>query len=768
MNAGEIERVKSVGWLGAYDFYDGFVLYRRNEDGIRQTWKYDNYPYYFFIREEDLYKSKPLFSHFNQAGISVSGKIESPWVRVYCKNTRSKTDNPLNTVLGSLKSNGIPTFEADIPNWQRFCIEHDIRVDVNQKIAYLDIETDDSRGPINIGQDRIVSVGIIDDKDARWFFCDNNEETILRETRDLLVNYDLIVTYNGDRFDIPYLKARFELYGIQWLPRTVVHLDAYERLARTVFRVGAAGGMETRSWRLDDVGYAVVGKRKVKHDESIWELFNSNRELLREYNLVDVELLKGIVETLKLIDTMQLTSSVCGRFLTGVTRVGSILDMYILKNANARNIHYPTITLKKWESATKRGGNDSSIREGVVGGFVKDASIGLHENVHVYDYSAMYPHIIMAWNIGPDTYIKNPGQEDITSINGHGYRREPGIFATSITRLLEERKRFQTQIRGLVPGSREALNATTVQTILKELGNSMYGIFGYQEGRYFQREIAESITLAGQFLLKESIKHFEENHGQVLFADTDSCAVIYSQNVDPVAIKEDLESKLPKILSERFNIDRSSFSIKYEKLYSRLIIVKKKHYSGWIVTEDGVPSNRLFVRGLDYVRRDTAPAAREAQLEVLNLVLRSNSPIESLKDEAIGIVYKWRNRILDGDLTTEDIVIHQSVTQETSQYRSVNLPIHVKIGEEYKQDGKELFVGQDVQYIVTSTKPRLNGVPYYKYDSKIHRWDRMYYWNHRIYSAIKRILEIVYPEHPWSIYELQSEDSAVLIQGVLL
>ena len=168
--------------------------------------------WYFYIKLADFQKAKVLLLDFQYL---IPRMIEGQrFVKIFV-TMKYQHDVVITRLRDILESNGIEVFEYDLNKSKRYMVDSGIDIDIDLKILYFDIETDDSKNGISIGRDRILSWAGCDIT-GKEFFETGAEIDILKKLLRLLDKYDLVATWNGDEFDIPYVKARCELYRLNY------------------------------------------------------------------------------------------------------------------------------------------------------------------------------------------------------------------------------------------------------------------------------------------------------------------------------------------------------------------------------------------------------------------------------------------------------------------------------------------------------------------------------------------------------------------------
>ena len=267
-----------------------------------------------------------------------------------------------------------------------------------------------------------------------------------------------------------------ELYNLRFDWHKIADIDMMSRM-RKLFKEDS----KIKSFKLDDIANHFLGKGKIQHSEKIIDLYNNNRNKLREYNITDVVLLKELDEKLgifKIIGKQCSISKTLMRDFKGIY-VSELIDNLIIKEAHKLNLKVPTKIYQE--------------RVNYTGGLVFEPISGMYKNVYVFDFTSLYPSIIIDSNIGFDTInqegIINPG----TGIKFSN--EELSIISKTVKKFLNLRQDYKNQRLKLLEENKkdtqEYESVRANELIMKELANSVYGVMGLQSGRYFSIEIAD-------------------------------------------------------------------------------------------------------------------------------------------------------------------------------------------------------------------------------------------------------------------------------------
>lgn len=353
-------------------------------------------------------------------------------------------------------------------------------------------------------------------------------------------NLDIIVGYNSDNFDFPYLKERAKILGVnldigmdesevKFIRRGYANAASFKGLIHVDLYLVMRRYMSLDRYTLERVYYELFGEEKIDvPGEKIWEFWdNGGDELdtLFDYSLDDVvSTLKIAEQTLPL--NLELTR-IIGQPLFDVSRMatGQQAEWFLVKQAYFDNELVPN----------KQGSNfaDRAAASDNEGGYVKEPEKGLHENLVQFDFRSLYPSIIISKNISPDVMtlgeIENEEDYNISPEHGVKFKKSPqGFIPSVIDKILQERFRIKREMKASTdPQEKIALNVQ--QQAIKRLANTMYGIYGFPRFRWYSFDCAKAITAWGRQYIKSSIKQAEEYGFHTIYADTDGFYAKYEK-----------------------------------------------------------------------------------------------------------------------------------------------------------------------------------------------------------------------------------------------
>lgn len=483
--------------------------------------------WFFYVKNKDYDEHEQFFRNILNCNIVNKYFREQNYTRVYVDRAHNSDsidmdmnfcweykDKLLNDLLLKLDGLGIPHFEADLPVWKRWIVSSGVQMETNLRTLFLDLETDNehAKGQPIPGEFQILSCAFIDGETGKEAFViakdrtEEAEEELLIQIAKIINAYDVLIGFNSHAFDFPYLKVRFAKYGIiiDWRKK---HLQDHMRIFRKK-------GPKLQSYSLDSIAKFVVKRGKVEHEEPIFKMFLNNKGLLREYNLEDVRLMYEIeLKTGFLaVDRELNTIGLCPCDDVYISRK---IDQLILRRVYESG-HFHFKTKERVELIEE---------EQFEGAYVFEPTLGFHEDVIVFDYSALYPNAIKTFNISPDTLITDDVEIDekciIRTPSGACFRKDfIGVLPELVSIIADGRKRYKDLMKTVKPESSEHKSYDRLQYAFKELGLSFYGVCGMPYSRFFDKRVAEAITLSGQFFIKKTAEYLISNKIKLLYGDS--------------------------------------------------------------------------------------------------------------------------------------------------------------------------------------------------------------------------------------------------------
>ncbi len=445
------------------------------------------------------------------------------------------------------------------------------------------------------------------------------------------------------------------------------------------------------NFSLEHVSRQLLGRGKLVEDidqrgEEITTLFTTDKPALARYNLEDCRLVWDIFEKEKLI-----SFAIERSLLTGLE-----LDRYGGSVAAFDFLYLPRLHRKGFVAPFVDQATTSKVSPG---GYVMGSVPGIHENVIVLDFKSLYPSIIRTFHVDPLAMVvaateKNP----IEGYDGGRFSRSEYILPELIASLWSARDKAKA--------NRNAVLSQAIKIIM----NSFYGILGTLGCRFLDSRLVSSITKRGHEILIESKKFIEDAGYQVIYGDTDSVFVLLGsgQPAQVQAIGHALASELndwwSKKFKEKYTIE-SYLEMEFETHFSKFLMPtvrgsdagSKKRYAGLILDNKDPGNSQILFKGLESVRSDWSPLAREFQ-RLLYKRIFFDEPFEDYIKETVSDLGEGKFE--------EKLVLRKRLRRKLKDYAK-NVPPHVQAARKAEEIRRQRNLpslyqsGGWIEYIMT-------------------------------------------------------------------
>lgn len=728
-----------------YSRRDG-IIYLKKENGDLESTR--AYPSFFLPR---AHKTKFPASEFSKHLIDWIDEDEY-WRVIVDPTTRRDT---ITDIMEAAEEEGCTVLEADVSPVRRWFSDTGALVSTKFRCLFFDLETH----PLQVGFDdeakkrhRIISYAAYDADGKNWFYAankssDEEELKVIKEFFKIAKDYDVLLAWNGDDYDFFVLRARCKYHKlrIDWrLWNWLDHMRVVKKLLMSI-----PDPAFKRSFALDKVGENVLGLRKLRTSVSggnLHKLLGNNVAELETYNRRDVEIMLGIEQKREFLTLQFALCALCRTFPNrGSTFPNELADGTLLRLAIQEGIHFPSRKYKEIDENYKK----------YEGAYVMDPKVGFHTSIQVPDFASLYPSIILSWNMSNETKIRD-GEDyppnvatdhAVATATGIRFRTDiEGIIPKALRQLISKRNEYKLRGKSLSMDSEEYRSVQHLSTAVKVVTNSFYGLLGNEGSRYHDRDIARSVTLTGQLLVREHIRYFERKGYDVCAADTDSAFVHCSENEMRSMLRDLNDNFIPSIL-ERSGCRECAVRMDFDKGYKSLLIVTKKRYAGKLSLHKGRSAPEDLepeIKGLEFQRSDNVRYAQKLQLEYVNLLLNPDiNPNDidfRLRDDG--------RKFFQNDLDLEEIIITKGVSKHPSQYQPMTTA--AKVAQWLIDDGQEFFVGMKIPYVVVGHKPVVQAIHADRYTGTI---DRKYYWEKLILPPILRLIQARFPNYGFSDFK---------------
>ena len=574
------------------------------------------------------------------------------------------------------------------------------------KIYTIDIEVACENGfpDVEASQEEMLCISIKDLATGKFITWGTREAKVESEYRvfwteqEMLEDFvkwwcsntpDIITGWNCNLYDIPYICRRLErVLGDKWqkslspwnkVNMREVYIQGRRNLAYDILGVSILDYLDLyrkftytnqESYRLEHIATVELGEGKLDHSEfeNFKDFYTEHWQKFVEYNLKDVDLVHRLEKKMKLLElavTMAYDAKVNFEDVYSQVRTWDTLIYNYLKE---RKICVPPR-------------QESKKDDKYAGAYVKEPVPGLYDWVVSFDLNSLYPHLIMEYNISPETLVptRYPSisvdkilNDEITidseycvAANGAQYRKDiHGFLPQMMQKIYDERKIYKKKM--LIARSQyektgnKALQAdisafNNIQMARKIQLNSAYGAIGNQYFRYFNIANAEAITLSGQLSIRwienkmnsyinKILKTKEIDY--VIASDTDSIylnlgplvktifkgretsdksILRFLEKVCDVELEKYIENSYEALATTVNAYDQKMF-MKRENIANKGIWTAKKRYILNVWNSEGVQYDepKLKMMGIEAVKSSTPAACRVAIKEALQVTMNGN------------------------------------------------------------------------------------------------------------------------------------------------
>ena len=599
-------------------------------------------------------------------------------------------------------------------------VEYDIKT---LKITSLDIEVACENGFPNVHEcaEQLLAITVQDyqtrklkvfatrdyhntRKDVDFIYCDDEKHLLQCFLAYWQTDFpDVLTGWNVELYDIPYICGRLErLFGEKEVkmmsPWGMVKSEEMEIRGRknilyNLMGINVLDYMDLykkftytnqESYRLDHIAFVELGQKKLDHSEyeNFKDFYTKDWQKFIDYNIKDVELVLQLEEKMKLLELAVALAYDAKVNLKDVYYQVRMWDTLIYNFLKQRNTVVPPV---------KRSDKDQKY----AGAYVKEPIPGKYDWVVSFDLNSLYPHLIMQYNISPETLweSRHPSAnvdrlltksdkidpQFATCANGAQYRKDiHGFLPEMMQKIYDER----VQSKKLMLIAKQEYEKAPSKELEKSISkynniqmarkiqlNSAYGAIGNQYFRYYNLRNAEAITLSGQVsirwienkvngYLNKLLNSNEKDY--VIASDTDSIYICLDDLVTTVygdkdvgqervvdfldkACKEKLEPFIDKSyqeLAEYTNAYEQKMFMKRENIAARGIWTAKKRYILNVWDSEGVRYNqpKLKMMGIEAVKSSTPMPCRKAIKDALNIMMSGEQDelikfIDNFKEE---------------------------------------------------------------------------------------------------------------------------------------
>ena len=643
--------------------------------------------------------------------------------------------------------------------------EEEIKFDINKiKISTLDIEVKSENGfpDVESAAEEILLISLQDynTKQIRTWGLgnfDNKQDNVIYKSfkteYELLLSFinwwmveentpEVVTGWNSELYDIPYLTRRLDRVLGEKLMRRMspwglvtereIHIMGRKQISYDIGGVTQLDYLNLykkftykaqESYRLDYIASVELGQKKLDHSEfdTFKDFYTKGWQKFVEYNIIDVELVDRLEDKMKLIELAIVMAYDAKANYADVFSQVRMWDTIIYNYLKKRNVVIPP---------KEQTDKDAKY----AGAYVKEPIPGKYDWVVSFDLNSLYPHLIMQYNISPETLLetKHPTatvdkilneeltfemhQDSAVCANGAMYRKDVrGFLPELMEKIYKDRTIYKKKMLQAKQDyekkkskklEKEIARCNNIQMARKIQLNSAYGAIGNQYFRYYKLANAEAITLSGQVSIRWIENRMNrylnkilktENEDYVIASDTDSIylnlgplvEVVYKDRekdgsgictflnkVCEVEFEKYIESSY-ETLAKYVNAYDNKMVMKRENIADRGIWTAKKRYILNVWDSEGVryEEPKLKMMGIEAVKSSTPAPCRTMIKDALKIMMNGT------EDEVIDYIDACRKEFKT--LPPEDIAFPRTASdvrkyQASSTIYAKGTPIHIR------------------------------------------------------------------------------------------
>jgi DNA polymerase elongation subunit (family B) len=553
---------------------------------------------------------------------------------------------------------------------------------------------------------------------------------------------EVITGWNSELYDIPYLVRRIDrVLGEKLMKRMspwglVTEDEIYISGRKNIsYDIGGVSQLDylnlykkftykaQESYRLDHIANVELGQQKLDHSEfdTFKDFYTNGWQKFVEYNIIDVELVDRMEDKMKLIELALTMAYDAKANYTDVFSQVRMWDTIIYNYLKKRNIAIPP---------KERSDKDSKY----AGAYVKEPIPGMYDYVVSFDLNSLYPHLIMQFNVSPETLVeeRHPTvtvdkilNQELTfemykdyavCANGAMFRKDVrGFLPELMEKIYKDRTIYKKKMLAAKQEyekkktkelEKEIARCNNIQMARKIQLNSAYGAIGNQYFRYYKLANAEAITLSGQVAIRwienkmnAYLNKILKTDGvdYVIASDTDSIYLNMGPLVESVykgreKTTQSVVSFLDKVCQVEFekyiescyqelatyvNAYDQKMQMKRENIAERGIWTAKKRYILNVWDSEGVryEEPKLKMMGIEAVKSSTPAPCRKMIKDGLKLMMSGT------EEDVINFIDKCREEFKS--LPPEQIAFPRTASDVRKYYSSSDIynkgtPIHIR------------------------------------------------------------------------------------------
>ena len=534
------------------------------------------------------------------------------------------------------------------------------------------------------------------------FYEETKEKEMILDTFELMKKYPLLITYNGDGFDLPYLYNRASRLGIDRQKNPLymmrdsatltdgVHLDLYRTMSNRAFQIYAFG-QKYSDFSLNSVSKGLLGEKKIDYgvelnDLTLYQTANYCQNDARlTYNLTafNNDLLMNLLIVISRIARMPIDD---------ISRMG--VSQWIRSLLYYEHRQNGILIPRRQELDNK---SSNVVNEAVIkdkkfrGGLVVEPEEGIHFDVTVMDFASLYPSIIKVKNLSYETVRCSHDackKNTIPQTNHWVCTKKNGLTSVLIGSLRDLRVNYYKNM-----AKKDTLTVeekqlfTVVSQALKVILNASYGVMGAEIFPLYFLPAAEATTATGRHIILDTIDKCKESGIDVLYGDTDS-----------LFVKKPTSKQIEDIITKA-KMDHN-VELEIEKEYRYVVLSgRKKNYLG--VTKNG----KVDVKGLTGKKSHTPPFIKTLFYELLDILseIKTAEEFKRAKNKISDKITECARKVQAKEIPLQDLAFNVMISKAPRDYTKT-VPQHIRAAKQLESI-REIKKGDIISYVKILNKP---------------------------------------------------------------
>ena len=693
---------------------------------------------YYYRKNDDIYQYK----------YEIDPQIQNKLYKLIDNNIQNLLDNKIKNSNYYI-AQWVDLLNQPIPNMKRIAVD-------------IEVESEEGRIPHPRDHDKtIIAIGLAgNDGFRKVYILDNDrsndkkpfisEAEVVKTEKELILaafkdikNYPIILTFNGDDFDLPYLYMRsqdsridpikkeiikkedipfivkretFVKRGMQAEPVNIkhgIHIDLFRTFQNRSVQIYAFNH-KYADYTLNSISEALLNDHKIEFEGDISDI---PIHKLAEYCLKDADLtlrLSTFNDNL-LIKLLIVISRIAHLPIDDVSRFG--VNQWIRGMLYYEHRQNNSLIPRRDELISKGVSSTTAIikEKKYRGGLVVEPKLGIHFNVVVVDFASLYPSIIKVHNLSYETVncshqsCKSDLKQQIPGTTHWICKEKRGLTSLLIGSLRDLRVRYYKQLSKDKTATIESRQLyEVISQAIKVILNASYGVMGAEIFPLYCLPVADATAAIGRITTTRTIEKCKEIGIEVIYGDTDS---LFLKNPSPEKVKS-----ISEWARNQLEVD-----LEIDKTYRYVVFSDlKKNYLG--VLEDGT----VDVKGLTGKKSHTPPFIRKAFYRILEILKEVNSEkdFEKAKEKIREIIKSYANNLETGKINPSELSFNVMVNKSPDRYgektnnskvQSIvdgknidyitykGLPQHIKAALLLHQSGRKIKAGDIISYVKTKT-----------------------------------------------------------------